>query len=38
MHMSLSVRLSLMALRGYLMLMALLVLYSILQQSGILGH
>jgi hypothetical protein len=38
MHMSLSVRISLMALRGYLILMALLVLYSILQQSGILGH
>jgi len=38
MHMSLSVRISLMALRGYLILMALLVLYSILQQSGILRH
>lgn len=38
MHMTTSVRLSLFALRAYLILMALLVLYSVLHQAGVFGH
>lgn len=38
MHMTTSVRFSLMTLRAYLILMMLLVLYSVLHQSGIFGH
>src|SRR5690242_18326567 len=38
MHMTRSVKWSLLALRSYLIIMALLVLYSVIQQSGIFGH
>jgi hypothetical protein len=38
MPMTLSVKLSLMALRGYLVLMMLLVLYHVMQMAGAFGH
>lgn len=37
MHMTFAVRLSLFALRGYLILIILLVFYSVLHQAGVLG-
>lgn len=38
MHMTRSVKLSLFALQAYLLLMALLLLYSVLHQAGVFGH
>ena len=38
MKMTTSVRLSLIALRTYLIIMGLLVLYSVLSQAGVFGH
>jgi hypothetical protein len=38
MHMTTRVRFSLIALRTYLILMGLLVLYSVLGQAGVFGH
>ncbi len=38
MQMTLTVKLSLLALRAYLILIALLVVYSVLHQAGVFGH
>jgi len=38
MRMTLSVKISLMALRGYLLLMMMLLLYHILDLAGLFGH
>jgi hypothetical protein len=38
MRMTRTVRVSLLALRGYLMLMLLLVVYHVLELAGLLGH
>jgi hypothetical protein len=38
MHMTPTVKLSLLALRGYLILIVMLVFFSVLHQAGVFGH